>query len=239
MDRQHILDEIRRTAEANGGAPLGRERFLSETGIKEADWLGKFWVRWSDAVREAGFAPNQMQTGFSDDHLLEKYALMVRELGRVPTAADVKLRRRNDPEFPSPNTFSRFGSKAELLAKVIAYCRAQQYSDIAAICEPWLPSIDTPTQEGAGANVEVFGFVYLIKAGRFYKIGKTNAVGRRERELAIQLPEKAVTVHTIRTDDPAGIEGYWHRRFEAKRKNGEWFDLAAADVAAFRRRKFM
>ena len=217
MDRQHILDEIRRTAEANGGAPLGRERFFTETGIKESDWLGRFWVRWSDAVREAGFAPNQMQAGFSDDHLLEKYALMVRELGRVPTAADVKLCRRNDPDFPSPNTFSRFGSKAELLAKVIGHCRAQQYSDIAAICEPCLPSIESARQEGAATNGEVFGFVYLIKAGRFYKIGKTNAVGRRERELAIQLPEKAVTVHAIRTDDPAGIEAYWHRRFDVQR----------------------
>jgi hypothetical protein len=25
--------------------------------------------------------------------------------------------------------------------------------------------------------------------GRFYKIGRTNALGRRQRELAIQLPE--------------------------------------------------
>jgi len=54
------------------------------------------------------------------------------------------------------------------------------------------------------------------------------------------MPEKVAMIHVITTDDPTGIEAYWHKRFEAKRKNGEWFDLSREDVAAFkRRRKFM
>lgn len=83
------------------------------------------------------------------------------------------------------------------------------------------------------------GCVYLLKSGRHYKIGRSNAVGRRERELQIQLPEKAEVVHEIKTDDPVGIENYWHNRFADRRKNGEWFELTAKDIAVFKRRKFM
>jgi len=42
-------------------------------------------------------------------------------------------------------------------------------------------------------------------------------------------------IHSIKTDDPSGVETYWHKRFDTKRLNGEWFDLNSADIKAFKR----
>jgi hypothetical protein len=94
-----------------------------------------------------------------------------------------------------------------------AFCEGRsEFADVLDILGPPAARPDGSRKR----HVVPIGFVYLTKFGRHYKIGRTNAAGRRERELAIQLPEKSRTVHVIETDDPEGIEAYWHRRFAAK-----------------------
>jgi len=88
MTKALILDQIRRTAAENDGVPLGRDRFLTQTSIKEADWLGKYWVRWSDAIREAGYEPNIMKGAYDDTFLLDKLVGLIRELGHFPVKAE-------------------------------------------------------------------------------------------------------------------------------------------------------
>ncbi|MGB8524628.1 MAG: GIY-YIG nuclease family protein [Candidatus Acidiferrales bacterium] len=239
MKKEFILQEIKRTAEANGGVPLGWRKFANETGIREADWLGKHWPRWSAALREAGCTPNEMTTAYDKSFLFQKFIELARELKKLPVKGDFLYKARRDSSFPHPKTFEKFGSKTELVKSVTDYCRTREgYEDVIAMCEGHTPRGDGGADQSELAEGEM-GYVYLMKSGRFYKLGRSNAAGRREYELAIQLPEKLKTIHTIRTDDPSGIEAYWHNRFAAKRKNGEWFDLGAADVWAFKRHKSM
>lgn len=238
MDKAYILEEIKRTARENGGVPLGRVRFADETGIRVRDWSGLHWARWADAVREAGFSANQLNCAFEREGLLEKYADFARELGRLPAKADLQMKRRSDSAFPSHNTFNRLGAKADLVAQLREFCRLHLgYEGVVRWCDGYEPA--GLSDESTEPQDVAIGYVYLIKSGRFYKIGRSNSVGRREYELAIQLPEATTSVHVIRTDDPSGIEVYWHKRFESKRMNGEWFDLNASDITAFKRRKFM
>jgi Meiotically up-regulated gene 113 len=237
MDRGHILSEIRRLAKENGGTAPGKQRFESETGIREHEWV-RYWARWSDVLREADVKLNDWNRQMPDDELLEKLAGYTRELGRFPVVRDLHVKTRRDPTFPSESPFRRFGGQRALAVRLRDYCTSKGYEDVAALCTP-------AAERGGDSAVTVarpeppLGFVYLIKSGRFHKIGRSNAVGRRERELDIALPEAVRVVHSIRTDDPAGIEDYWHRRFADRRKKGEWFALSADDVATFRRRKFM
>jgi len=110
---------------------------------------------------------------------------------------------------------------------------------VQAICAPLATPAEAVGEVANDVPSLPIEYVYLLKVGKYYKIGRSNAPGRREYELAIQLPERGVTVHTIKTDDPVGIERYWHERFAERRKNGEWFELRREDVSAFRRRKFI
>jgi hypothetical protein len=46
-------------------------------------------------------------------------------------------------------------------------------------------------------------------------------------------------IYKIPTEAPEAAERFWHERFKAKRKRGEWFALNAADVKTFKRCKSM
>ncbi|MDR3643252.1 MAG: GIY-YIG nuclease family protein [Candidatus Doudnabacteria bacterium] len=236
--KQQILEEIKRTAKENGGKPLGAGRFEKETVIKANDWE-KYWARFGDALKEAGFAPNEFQSGYSDEFLANKIIEVIHKLGKFPTLREIKVEKNNNPEFPSTSAFYRWGSsKHQMAEKLMDYCKSKTgYDDIIKLCESVIQKFGTGNVFSGNDTSQSLGEVYLFKHGRYYKIGKTNDTVRRGTELRIQLPEKMDLIHSIKTDDPSGIEAYWHRRFDSKRMNGEWFDLNSTDIKAFKRWK--
>jgi hypothetical protein len=236
MQKDDILAEIRRTAQENGGKPLGVARFEQVTGIRPYDW-GKHWARFGEAQREAGFEPNTLIGSFSDEYLLEKVAVLTRELQKFPTDREIRLKRTKDAEFPNSKVFERFGNKAQFTTKVLRYCQANvDYADIAALLGP-VAATNLPVSTADLADEKLsYGFVYLVKGhpGE-YKIGRTNLVDRRLSELGATASIEQELIYEIKTDDPTGVEEYWHKRFQDKRMRGEWFRLNAANVKAFKR----
>lgn len=230
--REEILSHIKKLATSNGGQPPGVRAFERATGITEGTWRGLYWARWSDALKEAGFEPNKWQGKSEADFIFEKFIDAARHYKRLPTSMELRMYRRIQPDFPNEKTLHMyFGSKAKLLLNLRDWIADKSdYSDVAGMLGAVI--------DEAKSSKPNEGLVYLIRSGPHYKIGRSEELERRVKEIRIALPEAAVLVHSIRTDDPAGIEAYWHRRFAERRANGEWFKLSNADVAAFKRRKY-
>jgi len=240
MDKDFILEQIKSIASQNGGQPLGVGAFEKATGIKPSDWSGRYWARWGDAILEAGFQPNKMNASYDETFLLEKFVSLIRELQKFPVRNEVKLKCRSDKSFPSYNVFTnRWGKKSDCAKIIKSYCeRKGGLEDVIKICLPHIKS-EANFSDDNEQNIPSLGYVYLLKSGKYYKIGYSNNPDRRLYEIGIQLPEKVDHIHSIETDDPSGIEAYWHTRFREKRLHGEWFDLKPSDIRIFRRRKFM
>jgi len=233
--KEAILADIRRFAAENDGNPPGVKAFENLTGITQGKWRGVYWARWSDALAEAGFAPNAMIGRRDSDDLLRKVANLCRRLGKMPTNSDMRLYVRTDPTFPNDKTVAHhFGRMTDLVAALRKLSALPEYEDIASM----LPD-EGQAQSSVGlAKGMSEGAVYLLRSGQHYKIGRSDQIERRLKEISIALPEATTLIHTIRTDDASGIEAYWHKRFADRRMNGEWFRLTAEDVKAFRRRTF-
>lgn len=238
MDKAAILAWIKKSASENGGVAPGQEQ-LDAIGVPKHAWRGKYWRRWNDAVVEAGCTPNRRTEPIEPVALIVRLAELTRRLKRFPAFVDIRMEPQTDKTFPSHNTFYKLGSQAARIECVRAYAaKHEEYRDVLE----FLPAADKDAAENAGeaeSSKLVDGSVYMLKLGKHYKIGKTFSVPRRHREIALELPEKPDVIHVITTDDPTGIETYWHQRFAAKRTNGEWFALTKEDIRAFMRRKFM
>jgi hypothetical protein len=228
--RSDIINEIKRVA-AETGQPPGWQLFRTSTAFKESDWRGRFWSKWGDALAEAGFSPNQWVAKLDSDQILRAVADLSRKLGHVPTFSELMLLRRNDSSIPSSRTVLNHFKKDALVANLWHLAETEpQYADLVDL-------LPTAAETGQAAVSRQDGWVYLLKSGSHHKIGRSDTLERRVRVVGVAMPDATVLDHAIRTDDPAGIEAYWHRRFAEKRVGGEWFKLSRADVAAFKRRK--
>jgi len=233
--REYIIAEIHKVA-GRIGRPPGRMVFEKETGIRMPEWYGVHWRSWGDALKEAGLQPNRKQEKLSSDDVLRKYAEAVRHFGRIPAEIDIRMYSRDRSDFPGHSTFGlHFDGKTGLVSALSDFVRRNdEFADLIAMTPEPEQAEDVehhgkPTKEG---------LVYLLRSGEHYKIGRSEELEKRVKQISVALPAAVTLEHSIRTDDPPGIEAYWHRRFSDRRVNGEWFKLTTDDIRAFKRRKF-
>jgi hypothetical protein len=249
-NKRFIINEIRRTAQANHGVPLGQINFSKATGITIAAWRGKLWLRWNEALEEAGFSPNKKQGPYEEEWLIDKFIGLMRELGHVPISTELEKKRYQNPTFPSHMAFrSRWGSRRLQAERIALYCqRHQGYEDILAMCVPVLKRQRLPARSPRQMQ-QTRGFICLVKVrrkwGTYYKLYRSINRKYLNRYIGSQDGQpylKKGGVHFIRTDDPEGIYRYWCQRFAGKRFHrleGDCYQLTQAEIQAFKSRSMM
>lgn len=79
-------------------------------------------------------------------------------------------------------------------------------------------------------NRKKVGWIYILEAGPYYKIGRSKNVDKRIEQLSTLPPFDIELVHLIQTNDTTLLEIALHNHFANKRKNGEWFELEEEDI---------
>lgn len=235
--KERILTEIKRLAAENGGNPPGQAAFEKATGITRGQWRGRLWVAWGDAIVEAGFAPNTVTAELDPKWVLDCYEEACRHYQHPPTSAEWQFFVRERPGIVGIHSFRRlFGNATGVQAALRDRAVERGDAELLAMLPEEKTVSFAPPSPGPASLPE--GWVYLLQSGQHFKIGRSDELEKRVKQISIALPDKVEMVHAIRTDDPPGIEAYWHRRFSDQRANGEWFKLSLTDVKAFKRRKY-
>jgi hypothetical protein len=144
MNRETIINEIRRVAELEPLGKLGQLRFEKISGISAGVWRGKYWTTWSEAVKEAGVLPGEKTIAYSDENLLAALAELVRLYKRFPTQAETKIEKRKRSDFPNFATFYKLGQKDSKINKLHQFAtRNSSYSDILQ----YLPKVEVTSDE--------------------------------------------------------------------------------------------
>ncbi len=92
--------------------------------------------------------------------------------------------------------------------------------DIALEFEKWLKTVSYNSPDG----------IYIVKTNEFYKIGRTNNIKRRIKELESLNPFDVELILYQKKLYSKTVEAFLHAEFRDKNIKGEWFKLSELDL---------
>jgi hypothetical protein len=94
------------------------------------------------------------------------------------------------------------------------------------VLEHWLRENARATNQ----PVKIDGYIYLLRSGDAYKIGRARSVDDRVKQISPVMPYPVEILHTIPSNNVVRAERELHQQFAPKRLKGEWFNLDERDV---------
>lgn len=119
----------------------------------------------------------------------------------------------------APDVVSRYGLRD---------LHAEHFPDLTGSDIPAPPP--TVGSASSSSSSPTAGYVYVIRSKLGFKIGKTIHLKARTRLFEVKLPFPISLEHYAWFDDYARAERSLHITYQAKRLEGEWFDLSASDL---------
>lgn len=183
MNRDQFIQRIRELA-AERGDHIGFRECLKEVGLSEGWLRGQPWFNgWNKLLTDLGlqtrrFEPPQRNAADSVATLVD----LVRRLGRWPTEDELRRERASNKAIASTAYIRKLRRSGELAALLAPYAEADPTNQtlrtlIADASRPEESEIVTSSKD------RVQGYVYMLRSGRKYKIGKSTDPSRRFREI--------------------------------------------------------
>jgi hypothetical protein len=224
-----IIVKLKSAIASNGGQPPSSRAFFKASGLNHRDLLRAGWPTYGALLQSQGLQPTEMRRGYTDEEVFRPLAELVVSLGHFPTQNEREVERHRNQAFPSSEAYIRRGRGVMLEHALREWCQTTgNFPELVQTLKqsPSAPYVAAPV---------VRGYVYMLRAGNRIKIGKESTEGARQAAAGTWL-ENPTVIHRIPTDDPEGVEKYWHERFKKQGKHvkGELFNLSAADIAAFK-----
>ena len=136
-------------------------------------------------------------------------------------------------DFASHKTFStRFGNRNELVATLTMRVNHNDACAGLVVLPPVPKQPDDPALPRAGVRMEEP--VYFLTTNNNHRIGSSEELERRVKQIRISLPDEEPPEHAVRSDDPSCIEAYQHRQFSERRAKAEWFHPIVARAQAYK-----
>lgn len=131
-----------------------------------------------------------------------------------------------DEQFISRNQLLAIidGKLADLQTKKAAREEIFRRDYPSARCQPTLTS-SKKTGRRKPKRLVNSGWVYIISAGSYYKIGQTKNLNKRYEQISPKLPFPSKLLLTIKTDNSMVLEAELHKKYAQYNTNGEWFEL--------------
>ena len=227
--QNEIVEEYTKLKESNdfqGRTPTSRE-FYDKTPVTKGTAEKAFGEQaYSKIQKAAGDVPNEFGSeGRTEQEFFEIYGEAVRSNVLRGKGHPTKAQWKHEEQKPTVDGYCyKFECNwSDMPAKFCEWAPDnEQWADVVSALAGAIPTERKPETDRVDR-----GYVYLMKMKQYYTIGKSDHTGRRQYEHERKLPEKPELIHEIETDDPFGVEAYWHNRFTDKRTetDGSWYKL--------------